>query len=77
MLVLTRRVSQSIQIGEEIVVTVLQIGGNKVRIGIEAPAEVHVLRSELQLEAPAHPSDVVPSSIKLIDHISPVIANAT
>jgi carbon storage regulator len=47
MLVLSRRVSESIQIGEDIVVSVVRIEGERVRIGINAPTEVRVVRSEL------------------------------
>jgi len=48
MLVLTRKADQKIQIGNDIVITVLQVKGNSVRIGIEAPRQVRVMRSELQ-----------------------------
>ena len=48
MLVLGRKSTERINIGDHIVVTVLEIRGNKVRLGIEAPKEVHVLRTELQ-----------------------------
>ena len=48
MLVLSRKSTESIHIGDSVVVTVLEIRGNKVRIGIDAPKEIHVLRSELQ-----------------------------
>lgn len=47
MLVLTRKANQQIQIGENIVITVLQVKGNSVRLGIEAPREVRVVRGEL------------------------------
>ena len=47
MLVLSRKSRESIQIGGSVVVTVLEIRGNKVRLGIDAPKEVHVLRTEL------------------------------
>ena len=48
MLVLSRKPMKRIHIGESVVVTVLEIRGNKARIGIDAPQEIHVLRSELQ-----------------------------
>jgi carbon storage regulator len=48
MLVLSRRESERIRVGESIVVTVVRLGGDKVRIGIEAPPEMLVLRDELQ-----------------------------
>lgn len=47
MLVLTRRPQQSITIGNDIVVTVLEIKGDSVRIGIQAPHEVEVHRAEV------------------------------
>src|SRR5688572_12361008 len=47
MLVLTRKANQQIQIGDGIVITILQVKGNTVRVGIEAPREVRVLRGEL------------------------------
>jgi carbon storage regulator len=49
-LVLTRKSNQSIMIGEDIEVSVLAITGDKVRIGIEAPRAVPVLRTEVYVE---------------------------
>jgi carbon storage regulator len=46
-LVLTRRSNQSIMIGTDIVVTVLEVRGEQVRIGIKAPREVEVHREEV------------------------------
>jgi carbon storage regulator len=46
-LVLTRRANQSIMIGDDIVVTVLDVRGDQVRIGIKAPREVGVHREEV------------------------------
>ena len=48
MLVLSRKVGERILIGENIAVTVVRITGGGVRIGIEAPAELPVVREELQ-----------------------------
>ena len=47
MLVLTRRPGESIVVGENIVVTVIEIKGGQVRIGIDAPREVDVYREEI------------------------------
>lgn len=47
MLVLTRRLQQSIVIGNDIVVTVLEIRGDQVRIGVSAPRDVDVHREEV------------------------------
>ena len=50
MLVLTRRVQQSIVIGKDVVVTVLEVRGDQVRIGISAPRDVDVHREEVYAE---------------------------
>ncbi|MGU9956437.1 MAG: carbon storage regulator CsrA [Arenicellales bacterium WSBS_2016_MAG_OTU3] len=47
MLVLTRRISESLMIGEEVKVTVLGIDGDQVRIGIKAPKDIPVHREEI------------------------------
>jgi carbon storage regulator len=48
MLVLTRKPGEKIRLGSEITVTVLEINGNRVRIGIDAPDRVTILRCELE-----------------------------
>jgi carbon storage regulator len=50
MLVLTRKSNQSIMIGDDIEVSVLSVMGDKVRIGIRAPQDVPVFRTEIYLE---------------------------
>ncbi len=60
LLVLTRRSNQSIMIGTDIVVTVLEVRGEQVRIGIKAPREVEVHREEV-FEA-LHESEAPPSA---------------
>lgn len=47
MLVLSRRVNQRIRISDDIVITVIQIRDDRVRLGIEAPAEISVHRDEV------------------------------
>jgi carbon storage regulator len=47
MLVLTRRIEESLVIDDNIIVTVLSVDGDKVKIGITAPREVTILRMEL------------------------------
>jgi carbon storage regulator len=49
-LMLTRRVGEAIDIGNDIVVKVVAVYGNQIRLGIEAPKEVVVVRSELNAE---------------------------
>lgn len=48
MLVLSRKVGERIVVADAVVVTVLQVEAGKVRIGIEAPPDVRILRQELQ-----------------------------
>ncbi|MFX4261966.1 carbon storage regulator CsrA [Pelotomaculum propionicicum] len=47
MLVLTRKKGQSINIGDNITIIVKEVNGDTIRIGIEAPAEIAVYRSEI------------------------------
>jgi len=53
MLVLSRKQTERIKLtklGESIVITIIHVGGEKVRIGIEAPTDVLVLREELDIQ---------------------------
>jgi carbon storage regulator len=50
MLVLTRKPNQSIMIGDDVEVSVLSVTGEKVRIGIHAPQDVPVFRTEIYVE---------------------------
>jgi carbon storage regulator len=56
MLVLSRKESQRIRLGDSIVITIVKISGDKVRVGIEAPSNVLVLRDELEAHEPAKES---------------------
>ncbi len=62
MLVLSRKESQRIRLGDEIVITVLRLGGEKVRLGIEAPRDMLVLRDELEPHAEPAPSPLLSRS---------------
>jgi carbon storage regulator len=61
MLVLSRKESQRIRLGDSIVVTIVKISGDKVRVGIEAPAEVLVLRDELEVRSDAAHAAAAPA----------------
>ena len=50
MLVLTRKENEKIRIGDDIVLTVVRTSGDRVRIGIEAPTNIQILRSELKTD---------------------------
>jgi carbon storage regulator len=64
MLILTRRPGESIQVGEDIEISVLEIRGNQVRLGINAPADVLVLRSELLEAKPQADADQPASPVQ-------------
>ena len=59
MLVLSRKLMESIRIGDNIVVTLVRIGPNAVRLGIEAPSDMNIVRQELAKGThPIHPTNV-------------------
>ena len=47
MLILTRRVGETVMIGDEVAVTVLRVKGNQVRLGVNAPKSISVQREEI------------------------------
>ena len=49
MLILTRRIGEKLMIGDEVMVTILNVSGNQIKIGIEAPNDVSVHREEIYL----------------------------
>ena len=52
MLVLTRKTQEKIQIGDNITITIVRVKGQSVRVGIEAPQDVRVIRGELAVAQP-------------------------
>ena len=68
MLVLSRKESQRIRLGDSIVITVVRLGGDKVRLGIQAPKDMLVLRDELEPLAGSTnqpPTHKKPSNVEL------------
>ncbi len=58
MLVLTRKQNEKIRIGENITITVIRMKGKSVRLGIEAPKSINVLRGELLFDADSDQADI-------------------
>ena len=63
MLVLSRRESEKIRLGNSIVLTIVRVSGDKVRLGIEAPPDVVVLREELESFAKEFSGETVEISL--------------
>ncbi|MEO1525151.1 MAG: carbon storage regulator [Planctomycetota bacterium] len=64
MLVLSRKAGEKLIIGDDVVLTINRISGNRVAIGIEAPRNVRIVRGELQRNQVAPTSDA-PNSIPM------------
>lgn len=77
MLVLSRRESQSIVIGKDIVVTVVSIRGDQVRVGIDAPRSITVHRQEVALAIEAAnrealaAADIDPTALPVLPKMTP------
>ena len=69
MLVLTRKIGEAIQIGDQVTVEVLEVTGGRVRLGITAPSDVGICRSELLVSMPqdfasCQPASTIPLAIQ-------------
>lgn len=81
MLVLTRKLQQQVKIGDHITVTILRVKGHTVRIGIEAPRDVRVVRGELPPKgdnSPAEPSEatIIEALVTVSDESAEAAAEA-
>ena len=52
MLVLSRKIGEQIKIGADVIVTLLRVMGDRARIGIDAPREVPIIRTEIEESSP-------------------------
>jgi carbon storage regulator len=69
-LILTRKVNESIQIGDDIEITVISIGNDQVKIGINAPKHIEVHRKEIYLAIQAENNQASLSSKALLHKLS-------
>jgi len=75
MLVLSRKQQQQIKIGDEITVTIVKVKGNTVRVGIEAPRDVRVIRAELPKEG-SEPEETTTLAEIVVDASEPVVESS-
>ncbi|EXG80993.1 MULTISPECIES: carbon storage regulator CsrA [Cryptosporangium] len=75
MLVLTRRPGESVMVGDDVVITVLEVRGDVVRLGIRAPRSVPVHREEVFLELRAANQEAASSSEDAVQALSRLIGS--
>lgn len=63
MLILSRREAEQICLGDDIVLTIVAVGNEKVRIGVKAPPNVRILRNELEVREQTLPFPGAPASV--------------
>ncbi|MGP1588005.1 MAG: carbon storage regulator CsrA [Treponemataceae bacterium] len=74
MLILTRKINEKIKIGEEITVSIIEIRGEQVKIGVEAPKEVKVFRQEV-FNAIQNENKLAASSVNSKEFLSELFSN--
>ncbi|QGQ48141.1 carbon storage regulator CsrA [Metabacillus sediminilitoris] len=73
MLVLTRKLNEAIQIGDDIEITVLSVQGDQIKLGIKAPKEVEVHRKEVYLsiqESNNEAASILPNILDILKNTS-------
>ncbi len=72
MLILTRRVGETVMIGDDVTITVLGVKGNQVRVGINAPKNVAVHREEIyeRIKREQHPEEIAAEKPKTSEFVS-------
>ena len=77
MLVLTRKKDQTIMIGEKIEITILEVKGDQIRIGINAPKDVTILRKEIYQEILAENTVAIANDNINLANISQILRKST
>ena len=70
MLVLTRKINESIKIGDDIEITILSVSGEQIKIGIDAPKHVEIHRKEVYLEIQTENNRASQTSIDLLKQLN-------
>ncbi len=70
MLVLTRKVNESIKIGDDIEITILSVSGEQIKIGIDAPRNVEIHRKEVYLEIQNENNQASQTSLDLLKQLN-------
>ncbi|THE12346.1 carbon storage regulator [Bacillus timonensis] len=76
MLVLTRKVNESIKIGDEIEITILSVSGEQIKIGIDAPKHVEIHRKEVYLDIQNENNQASQTSVDLLKQLNINFKNA-
>jgi len=70
MLVLTRKINESIKIGDDIEITILSVSGEQIKIGIEAPKHIEIHRKEIYLDIQSENNQASQTSIDLLKQLN-------
>lgn len=70
MLVLTRKINESIKIGDDIEITILSVSGEQIKIGIDAPRHVEIHRKEVYLDILNENNQASQTSIDLLNQLN-------